>query len=71
VTTTTETEESLNSLETTFRRRHSIFKYGQNWYGNCGICTRPVWSQHWSGAFGLLTIHVQEHQPLTEQPPSE
>lgn len=70
--TTTETEtDSLNLLEATMRRRHSIYKYGQNWYGDCGICTRPVWSPHWSGAFGLLTIHVQEHQPLTEQSASE
>jgi hypothetical protein len=65
MTTTLLQDEGFNVLEETLQRRHSIFKYGDNWYGNCGICTRPVWSPRWSGAFGLLTLHVQEHQLLT------
>jgi len=59
-------ETGFNLIEDTMRRRHQIFKYGQQWYGNCGICTRSLWSPYWSGAFGLLTLHVQGHQPLTQ-----
>jgi len=55
----------MNTQEATLVRKHRITKCGQNWYGDCGVCTRPVWHPSWSAARDLLILHVQEHQPLT------
>jgi len=52
------------------RHRHRISKYGQNWYGDCGICMRSVWNPYWSATRDLLTLHVQDHEPLTKDPVS-
>ena len=61
----TEMESGSMSQQEPERHRHRISKYGKNWYGDCGICMRSVWNQHWSATRDLLTLHVQDHQPLT------
>ena len=62
-------------IETSYRptlqpqaHKHRLYKYSQNWYGDCGICMRALWSPRWVSTLGLLTLHVQEHQPLTLDP---
>ncbi len=47
------------------RKKHRVFKYSYLWFGRCGRCAETFNSTCWSGAVGLLSIHVNEHAPLT------
>jgi hypothetical protein len=47
-------------------RKHKIFRYLGKWFAICGSCPATVcFGPHWSAARDLLTLHVEEHRPLT------
>lgn len=49
------------------RTKHQIFnlRFGGYWCATCATCPEVLLATRWSGALGLLTLHVREHRPLT------